>query len=291
MGLKTMKSSKTPQNITIKPNRMDFEFGDHIPKYWCYNDPFMTHFVGALSTFFPDGERFFIDSVRHYREVVKDDKVRQQEIAGFIGQEAHHSKEHEALNLMMEKRGLPALSGAKAALTLLNWGRRKFPPRTQLAATVALEHFTAILAHRLLSNTDLINAMDDSIKPVWMWHAIEETEHKAVAFDLYKDVRGNNYQEMVFTMIMASLLLAGTTAIYQVRFMANDGQLFNIKSWAFGLNKLFGRKGVITGLVPDYLDFFKRDFHPWDHQNSELVDYWRVRLETELEKLKLLKAA
>lgn len=291
MGLKTMKSSKTPQNITIKPNRMDFEFGDHIPKYWCYNDPFMTHFVGALSTFFPDGERFFIDSVRHYREVVKDDKVRQQEIAGFIGQEAHHSKEHEALNLMMEKRGLPALSGAKAALTLLNWGRRKFPPRTQLAATVALEHFTAILAHRLLSNTDLINAMDDSIKPVWMWHAIEETEHKAVAFDLYKDVRGNNYQEMVFTMIMASLLLAGTTTIYQVRFMANDGQLFNIKSWAFGLNKLFGRKGVITGLVPDYLDFFKRDFHPWDHQNSELVDYWRVRLETELEKLKLLKAA
>jgi len=286
-----MKSSKTPQNITIKPNRMDFEFGDHIPKYWCYNDPFMTHFVGALSTFFPDGERFFIDSVRHYREVVKDDKVRQQEIAGFIGQEAHHSKEHEALNLMMEKRGLPALSGAKAALTLLNWGRRKFPPRTQLAATVALEHFTAILAHRLLSNTDLINAMDDSIKPVWMWHAIEETEHKAVAFDLYKDVRGNNYQEMVFTMIMASLLLAGTTTIYQVRFMANDGQLFNIKSWAFGLNKLFGRKGVITGLVPDYLDFFKRDFHPWDHQNSELVDYWRVRLETELEKLKLLKAA
>jgi hypothetical protein len=133
--------------------------------------------------------------------------------------------------------------------------------------------------------------MDDSIKPVWMWHAIEETEHKAVAFDLYKDVRGNNYQEMVFTMIMASLLLAGTTAIYQVRFMANDGQLLNIKSWAFGLNKLFGRKGVITGLVPDYLDFFKRDFHPWDHQNSELVDYWRGRLETELEKLKLLKAA
>ena len=84
MGLKTMKSSKTPQNITIKPNRMDFEFGDHIPKYWCYNDPFMTHFVGALSTFFPDGERFFIDSVRHYREVVKDDKVRQQEIAGLL---------------------------------------------------------------------------------------------------------------------------------------------------------------------------------------------------------------
>ena len=143
-----MTTSKTPSNISIKPYRMDFEFSDAIPQYWAYNDPFMTHFVGALSTFFPDGERFFIDSVRHFRDTVKDDKVRQQEIAGFIGQEAHHSKEHESLNHFMEKRGLPALSGANAALTLLNWGRRKFPPRTRLAATVSLEHFTAILANR-----------------------------------------------------------------------------------------------------------------------------------------------
>ena len=44
--------SKTPSNISIKPYRMDFEFSDAIPRYWAYNDPFMTHFVGALSTFF-----------------------------------------------------------------------------------------------------------------------------------------------------------------------------------------------------------------------------------------------
>jgi predicted metal-dependent hydrolase len=283
--------SKTPSNISIKPYRMDFEFSDAIPRYWAYNDPFMTHFVGALSTFFPDGERFFIDSVRHFRDKVTDNKVRQQEIAGFIGQEAHHSKEHESLNLFMEKRGLPALSGAKAALTLLNWGRRKFPPRTRLAATVALEHFTAILANRLLSHPDFMNHIDDSIKPLWMWHAIEETEHKAVAFDLYKDIKGNNHKELVTTMIMATALLAATTALYQVRFMAKDGQLLNIKSWAFGLNKLFGRQGLISGLIPDYLDFFKEDFHPWDHANSELVQYWRTRLDVEMDKLKLLKAA
>ena len=191
----------------------------------------------------------------------------------------------------MEKRGLPALSGANAALTLLNWGRRKFPPRTRLAATVSLEHFTAILANRLLSHPDFMSHIDDSIKPLWMWHAIEETEHKAVAFDLYKDVKGNNHKELVFTMVMATALLAGTTALYQVRFMAKDGQLFNLKSWAFGLNKLFGRQGLISGLIPDYLDFFKEDFHPWDHANSELVQYWRARLDAEMDKLKLLKAA
>jgi hypothetical protein len=47
-------------------------------------------------------------------------------------------------------------------------------------------------------------------------------------------------------MIMATaLLLAGTTtACIKCVLWPNDGQLFNIKSWAFGLNKLFGRKGV-----------------------------------------------
>ena len=109
--------------------------------------------------------------------------------------------------------------------------------------------------------------------------------------NLDKDVKGNNHKELVFTMVMATALLAGTTALYQVRFMAKDGQLFNIKSWAFGLNKLFGRQGLISGLIPDYLDFFKEDFHPWDHANSELVQYWRARLDAEMDKLKLLKAA
>lgn len=285
------KRLATPANITIKPYRMDFKFGAEIPKYWCDNDPCLTHFIGALSTFFPDGERFFVDAVRHFRHVVQHDKNRQQEISGFIGQEAMHAKEHESLNQMMEQRGLPAKSAAKAALRLLNGGRRRFSPRMQLAATVALEHFTAILAHRLLTDTELMNSMDDSIRAVWMWHAIEETEHKAVAFDLYKDVKGNNYAELMFAMVLVSALLAVTTARYHVRFMAADGQLFNLKSWAFGAKKLFGRRGILTGLIPDYLDFFKPSFHPWQHANSELVDFWRVRLDEALIKVKAQQAA
>ena len=78
------KRLATPANITIKPYRMDFKFGAEIPKYWCDNDPCLTHFIGALSTFFPDGERFFVDAVRHFRHVVQHDKNRQQEISGFI---------------------------------------------------------------------------------------------------------------------------------------------------------------------------------------------------------------
>ena len=81
-------------------------------------------------------------------------------------------------------------------------------------------------------------------------------------------------------MIFATTLLAIATAINQIRFMRADNQLWNIKTWAYGLNKLFGRRGVITGLTSDYLDFFKPSFHPWDHENSALVAYWREQLET-----------
>lgn len=269
----------TPSIISIKPTRMNFEFGNQVPHYWLDNDPFSTHFISVLSTFFPDGERFFVDSVRALRDKVSD-KARQKEISGFIGQEAMHSLEHTSMNDMLEARGLPANKAAKTALSLLNFGRRFFGKRHQLAATVALEHFTAILAHRILSDTELMNQFHETMRPIWMWHAIEETEHKAVAWALYHDVKGHGYIERVAFMIFATTLLAIATAINQIRFMHADNQLWNIKTWAYGLNKLFGRRGIITGLTGDYLDFFKPGFHPWDHENSALVAYWREQLET-----------
>lgn len=273
---KVMKA--TPDCISIKPTRMNFSFGNNVPHYWLDNDPFSTHFLSVLSTFFPDGERFFVDSVRALRDKV-DDKKRQKAISGFIGQEAMHSLEHTAMNDLLEERGLPANKATNTALAMLNFGRRWFGKRQQLAGTVALEHFTAILAHRLLSDPELIEQMHETMRPIWLWHAIEETEHKAVAWDLYHDIKGHNYVERVAIMIFASTLLAIATAINQIRFMRADQQLWNFRSWFHGLNKLFGRRGIITGLTSDYLDFFKPGFHPWDHENSALVAYWRDQLE------------
>ena len=47
--------------------------------------------MNALSTTFPDGERFFIDSVRNFQDQIKDPKL-QKDIRAFIGQEANHGK-------------------------------------------------------------------------------------------------------------------------------------------------------------------------------------------------------
>lgn len=273
------KHTPTPRVISIKPTRMDFTFdADQVPDHWAYNDPFCTHFMGTLSTLFPVGERFFVDSVRALREHAGN-RVSQKDISGFIGQEAMHSLEHVSMNHMLEAKGLPALRAEKFTLGLLNLARRILTKRQQLAVTVALEHFTGIIANRLLTDTDIMNNLSDEMRPIWMWHAIEETEHKAVAYDLYLDVPGNNYAERVTFQVLATVILAAVVAAFQVQFMYRDRSLLNLRTWAFGLNKLFGRHGVLSGLIPEYLDFFKPDFHPWQHENSALVAYWREKLD------------
>ena len=96
------RNHQKPAQVDISVRRMDFEFTD-IPRYWALNDPVCTHLLNALSLTFPDGERFFVDSVRALRDRVED-KARQKEISGFIGQEAMHSKEHETFNRCSKAR-------------------------------------------------------------------------------------------------------------------------------------------------------------------------------------------
>ncbi len=60
-----------------------------------------------------------------------------------------------------------------------------------LTATTALEHFTATIASQLLVNNHIQELMsDETMKTMWLWHAIEENEHKAVAYDVFEGVFG-----------------------------------------------------------------------------------------------------
>ena len=167
MGTKAARKA-TPDVIQIKPTRMDFAFdANQVPDHWAFNDPFSTHFMGTLSSLFPVGERFFVDSVRALREHAGEN-VTAKDISGFIGQEAMHSLEHVSMNNMLEAKGLPALRAEKFTLGLLNLGRRILTKRQQLAVTVALEHFTGIIANRLLTDTDTMNNLSDEMRPIWM---------------------------------------------------------------------------------------------------------------------------
>ena len=77
-----LKSALQP----VVRTQLDFKL-DEIPRYWFGGDPFMTRMFDALSLTFPDGERYFIQSVRLFRDQIQDPEL-QQRVADFIRQEA-----------------------------------------------------------------------------------------------------------------------------------------------------------------------------------------------------------
>ncbi|MDP2227009.1 MAG: metal-dependent hydrolase [Moraxellaceae bacterium] len=269
----------TPDHVSIKPQRMNLQFSSDTPRYWFDNDPVVTHFLNAMSLSFPDGERFFVDSVRQFRDRVEDPK-RQKDISGFIGQEAMHSLEHTSFNRFLDTKGYAKLTkqAEKTARLLLKGAYIRFTTHEQLAATAALEHLTAILADALLRDDKTMASIHPGARALWMWHAIEETEHKAVAFDLYQDVDGRHAQRK-FMLIAGTVFLAAYTGVFTWKFLKQDGMHKRPLVLARGLWKLFGRDGLVTRIVPDYLDFFRDDFHPWMHENSALIAKWRRQLD------------
>ncbi len=265
-------AAKTPKDMIPKVRRPQFAFSEaeDMPRYWWDNDPAKTLLLAALSASFPPGERFFIDSVRHYQDQITDPELKKA-IKGFIGQEAHHSREHELLNGFLQERGVDLARLEREILGFMNLMRKYLSPERQLAHTVAVEHFTALMAEEFLLKYDALDQMDPRIAPIWAWHAIEESEHKAVAFDVYKAMGGSEFTR-VTEMMIVSVLFPLFSAVHLVQLMKEDGQLGNMKSWLGAVNYMWGRPGVFRKLLPSYFKFYSPRFHPWNHDARGLVE-------------------
>lgn len=269
-----MSKVKVPAaGMTVR--RMDFEF-ENLPRYWADNDPFLTHMLNALSATFPEGERMFIESVRAFREQISDPAMKKA-VSDFIGQEAMHSKEHSAYNNYAKRHGIDLGFIENFVTQRVAFIQRKFPPIRQLAITCALEHFTAILAEQILTSPDFYEKLDPAARELWLWHAVEENEHKAVAFDVFEQM-GGSYALRVRVMVLTTYFFMAHQMWFHARLLKADGKLWDLKMWAKGLNTLWGRPGWFRKLIPGYLDYYRRDFHPWQHDTRALLEKWKREL-------------
>lgn len=238
---------------------------------WHRAGPDIALFMNALSTFFPIGERFFIESVQYYRDRIDDPELLKQ-IKLFAGQEGIHGREHEAYNAKLQEAGYPVRQLEKRVVEyLLSIPRRRAPHRRQLAITAALEHFTAVLAHALLSEPVILKDSDPVFAALWKWHAVEETEHKAVAFDVYEKMGGNYVERNVVMAVVTACFLAAI--VYHTHtFLKTDGRAWRPKPWANIISYTLLSPGVLRSAVRHYWDYFKPGFHPWKHDNRYLLD-------------------
>ena len=262
--------SHSPQDLQIKPRQPEFNLPSPWNRHWHGGDAFKSHFFDAMSLLFPDGERFFIDSVRAYRDQVTDPE-QQAQIRGFIGQEAHHSREHEHYSAALRTSGYDLDYLERRLKKRLAFVRKHLPPKVHLAATVSVEHLTAIMADAVLQNPHWLAGADPQMARLWRWHALEESEHKAVAFDLYQQVCGNVWLRRR-AMLQSTFFFTIDTFKGLVHMLRRDGQLWNWRLWRNGLAWLWGSRGILRPLVRTYCDFYRADFHPWQHDNLQLIE-------------------
>ncbi len=254
----------------LQPRRLEQDWPADLPRYWNRGEAFRTHYMNALSILFPDGEQHFIDAVRAFRDR-NDDSQLERDIRGFIGQEGWHRHEHGRYNRWLDSIGLPAATLEARIRRNLEMAKQVAPQIDWLAQTVCLEHFTAIMAQALLKHPDWLAEMHPHFRKVWIWHALEELEHKAVAFDLYAKV-GGGYLRRVSIMLLMTVFFPFDTLWNLVVLLRRDGQLFKPRTWWHGFRFFFGRDpGLFWKILPAYLRFFKPGFHPWDEDDRQLI--------------------
>jgi predicted metal-dependent hydrolase len=291
MNAKVNISNRAGASFPVR--RMNFDF-DNVPEYWMNGSAGLTHFMTALSALFPAGEKFFIDSVRAVRNhpAIKDNQALQKEISAFIGQEAMHTQEHVGFNASAQKYGHDVASLDAKTNTVIQAARKIFAKvakrlgitqeMVDLTATTALEHFTATIASELLRNQHIQDLMTDkTMATLWAWHAIEENEHKAVAYDVFEGVFGRGikaYALRTGSLTLAMVILFITQSYFLVRLLNEDKQ-FNLES----LKDIYGyayspSKGIITGMGKEMLAYFRPGFHPNDLDTASLLVTWKGKL-------------
>jgi uncharacterized protein len=263
-----------PSRIIRRRVNIDFAAAD--AGAWSRRTTGFEHALNALSFVFPTGEAYFINSVRYYLGRIRDPVLKEQ-AERFIYQEAMHAREHGRANDKLRQFHAYGRQIERLVVPMLAFSRRCMPKATQLATTCALEHFTAMLADCLLRDQQrFIADSEPSFAALWLWHAVEETEHKAVCFDVYQHVCGKgafSYLHRVIVMGAVSMLFLGVLGVTFMRMKWRRSP---------GGERRDGERTPTLGfLLHDvplrmYFDYYRPSFHPWQQDNARLVDEWKT---------------
>jgi predicted metal-dependent hydrolase len=269
----TTSERKIPtRRISFKSSLKD------LPRHFAADEDLIgSHVVAALSAVFPDGEDFFVRSVRHFRDQISDPQLKRQ-VAGFIGQEAMHGREHRVLNERLSELGYPSKRVERFTRAGLRVRTRVLSAKSNLAATAALEHFTATLAELVMDNDEVRNMIGhEEVKNLFLWHALEESEHKAVAFDVYKAVGGSE-RIRVWTMNLMTFGFVFGMTVQVVLSLLSDRDTYRRKNLRRSWRRFKSSPVMQPEVWRRLRDYNRTDFHPDDHDATKLVTHWREEL-------------
>ena len=267
-----MAKDKTPVDLEITPRDRRFGRETKQDRWWFNNEPIGTAFFNALSVTFPRGEAYFIEAVKAHRDGVPPKLAR--EIRTFVQQEVMHTREHVAFNRKVADAGYDISPLEKVVEESLAATKDR-PAIVDLAVTLALEHYTALLAQQILTNGKAFESADREWADLWRWHAIEEIEHKGVAYDTWlhatKDwSRWQRWKLKSRVMLLVTLMFWPKRVRSMKTLLAQDG-ITGRRAMGRILWFMFGKPGMLRKALPQWLAYFLPGFHPWNHDDRALI--------------------
>ena len=272
-----LSPQQSHSKLPIIPRRAKFNYDDVDNADIESGNKIISAFWVGLSSTFPLGEAEFIRSVKLYERQITDDKLK-QEVRDFAEQESHHATQHRKINKQFDSNGYDTRKVETSIEQEIKQRVSEWSPKKRLMRTVAAEHMTAVMAHYALSHPKALSNLPTSVRDLFLWHAIEEIEHKSVAFDVYKhcvgDMRGLRWHYVGFTFYEFPVKMFMITR-FLLKDLGHKSRWQERKEmWRF----LFAKNGMIGAVKHLYFQFLKKDFHPWQHDDSALVSKWKQQL-------------
>jgi predicted metal-dependent hydrolase len=259
------------RRLPVRRLRVDLAKG--FDRLWNGGDAFRTHYLNALSMSFPVGEQFFIDAVKKGVSMLPPERQAgwASELRGFVGQEATHRFLHAQFNAELERQGLRN--------HWQNWGLwriergKDMHPVNHVAVTAAYEHFTAVLATGVLTHPGWLAGASPELDLLWHWHAVEESEHKSVAFDVYREMGGSERRRILW-FVYISLLFFVESTLQTWNNLWHAGEWWKPRTWFQAARFLFGPGGVWWASLAPLLKYLRPGFHPSQLENAGELGQW-----------------
>jgi len=276
---------------TILPRIPDIDWSKDFDPHWLFGSKILSHGFNAFSFLLPEGEQYFHESARKVAKGVdlSNNPRLAQDVRDFTVQESIHAAQHRHYNDALARHGFeniiePTLLRCHGAIT------KHCSPLTNLALVCAYEHYTAILAETMLNAPPEWFESAPDMALLWGWHAIEETEHKAVCFDLYV-AAGGGWLRRVGMFLVASILFNFVYMLRAYVYLVRKDRLQRPRQAGGGVSMGVAARelrGPVFSAIRGLLQYLRPGFHPWQRDTRAAMEAW---LRTNEGRLRLVRSS
>lgn len=260
------------RNFTFDVENVEFQ-----DPLWSRTLPEFSMFVNALGVHVPYFERYLLKSLSKAKPYIHDETLK-RDVSAIIGQEAHHARNFINVNRWLSRRYPEIARLDEEAKSYFSRHAKQDDLKKMLGFTAGYETFTFLAGMIILDNyKKWFSDSDATMRAIWVWHQVEEVEHGAVAFDVYKTLFGTDEWYRKYMVLLALFHIASETIKAYVHMSRIEGWWRNPLR---GVKKLSFCITMLGRFVRSALPVFRKGYHPRNHplattEQNEIQIAWR----------------